>query len=1045
MSTWQLISDSGDNYRWETSSLQGEEEHQGGGYSKLVDNGKSDSVTPALFFTGLGKSVAVKPSSIAKARSILGGADESVVRMNSRLRDESDCGGVRPDSMFRTGSGKAVHISQVGLNRAKTLLSLDENVDGESLPGFEKIEKRSASMKLDAFEAQSYPTVDSIRNKSGETMSIDGVHIGSKPPSVQFQTAGGRYVTVSTDALQRARNLLGDIEIDSFLNEACKSDSLVSVKDVGKQTCSRMLSVEKGRPNGSSLQKKFSSSIGSNPHQNRFLFKSKKLQPGTNLISKFDAEADCNPSSSNYNELSQQKEPSLRDDLLFIKVDCLENGALSKVDPPRKLFRRPLLDISNTTNLTAVDDKQLSVEKKRIQKRIHASSFKKPRCSFIAPLNKNKSFIPEVFPRLAQTNACCKQRICDQYPFPSRVYVKEFAAQLPSHREMLEQIPEHVRRMHPSTAKNYAFKNGSHSECLDPDTFYEMMVQSGASNHLLTKEWVLNHYKWIVWKLASYERCYPSKFLGKLLTVSNVLQELRYRYEREINHGHRSAIKKILDGDAPPSSVMVLCISSVGENALGKDGKGRAPNIELTDGWYFLSAQLDELLGQKLASGKLFLGQKIRIWGAKLCGWFGPVSPFEASQTASLLLHYNGTYRCHWAEKLGFCEYTCMPLAFRCIRGAGGAVPSTLVGIKRIYPVRYRERLTDGSFSVRSERAEARVLQLYNQRRDFVVEGVVSAFQKEVDYDYHHDTESEGARLMRLLETTAEPEILMAGLSSKQLTSFVSYRAELEGMRQSEIQKSIEKALEAAGLGERDITPFLQVRVVGMMNKSTEPKYPPREGMITIWNPTEKQISEMCEGQVCQVSGLVPSSSDSDFLHLQARGSSSSWLPLSAKAMDNFMPLSMCRTATTISSLNEVLPSCEFDISAFVVHVSGVCDNGHYQKQWVFVTDGSTDEIFSKNFPVGLLAINFGSLEIVDLVGSVVVGFCNLIRRPSDQVNGIWIAEATENSDYFLSYDHKKNSSHLRDAASSVSAWASTSSSIIATLKERILSIIGSS
>lgn len=35
------------------------------------------------------------------------------------------------------------------------------------------------------------------------------------------------------------------------------------------------------------------------------------------------------------------------------------------------------------------------------------------------------------------------------------------------------------------------------------------------------------------------------------------------RYEREFNHGHRSAIKRILDGDASPSSMMVLCVSAI--------------------------------------------------------------------------------------------------------------------------------------------------------------------------------------------------------------------------------------------------------------------------------------------------------------------------------------------------------------------------------------------------------------------------------------------------------------------------------------------------
>lgn len=42
--------------------------------------------------------------------------------------------------------------------------------------------------------------------------------------------------------------------------------------------------------------------------------------------------------------------------------------------------------------------------------------------------------------------------------------------------------------------------------------------------------WVANHYRWIVWKLACYERCYPAKTVGKFLTISNVLEELKYRY-----------------------------------------------------------------------------------------------------------------------------------------------------------------------------------------------------------------------------------------------------------------------------------------------------------------------------------------------------------------------------------------------------------------------------------------------------------------------------------------------------------------------------------
>ena len=81
---------------------------------------------------------------------------------------------------------------------------------------------------------------------------------------------------------------------------------------------------------------------------------------------------------------------------------------------------------------------------------------------------------------------------------------------------------------------------------------------------------------------------------------------MHVRYEREVNYGHRSAIKKILDGDASAASAVVLCISSIlfysdshncktDEIAEPRDiqklGGPDAPEgyhaakIELSDGW----------------------------------------------------------------------------------------------------------------------------------------------------------------------------------------------------------------------------------------------------------------------------------------------------------------------------------------------------------------------------------------------------------------------------------------------------------------------------
>lgn len=46
----------------------------------------------------------------------------------------------------------------------------------------------------------------------------------------------------------------------------------------------------------------------------------------------------------------------------------------------------------------------------------------------------------------------------------------------------------------------------------------------GVEKKLIPNGWIRNHYKWIVWKLASYEN-----FNFDCLSVENVIQQLKYR------------------------------------------------------------------------------------------------------------------------------------------------------------------------------------------------------------------------------------------------------------------------------------------------------------------------------------------------------------------------------------------------------------------------------------------------------------------------------------------------------------------------------------
>ncbi|KAD6796071.1 hypothetical protein E3N88_06967 [Mikania micrantha] len=1025
-------------------------------YSKLEDNSKGVS-TPFTFRTGSGKHVAIKQSSMAKALSIFGGHDEDAFldtgcfkvhennykvktpltfQTGSRklaaarepsiekafsilgdLDDEvfSDCT-VGIDNgigcMFKTGSGNAVNICSTGLIKARELLGLEESsVLDKASEGHEQSRSATAGNNLEFQEARSVPSSNFMFNSGGEIKDRRPT-----PPPIMFQTAGGRSIKVSGHALKQARSLLGDPDLGNFFKEG---DAVFS-SNMDKENHNVCTSFSDYIPKAKAKQMSinFISPLRLVLSDNKTAVRSEDMGLKSNLIKEFDAVE---------HDIKQYNENSL--------------------DVPKSL-NRPLVDISNTFG---ADNKQVTGEKRNPSNRKYPSPFKKPRNSkFIPPLNKTSTLVSSgSMPKIPEVSGC-KSKASTRYPSQfSRKYIKEYLGEPPVFQNMFENFPEWLRKINSENADKHMFEDESGLNCTGLDSFFHMLAQSGCSP--LTKEWIANHYRWIVWKLACYERCYPAKFSGKLLTVSNVGEELKYRYDREVNNGHRSALKRILEGDAPPSSPLVLCIASIqlkcnAEPDIETSNATESSSIELTDGWYSVKALLDELLLKQLISGKLFVGQKLKICEASFSGWNAPVSPLEASKMISLCLHINGTYRAHWADRLGFCKGGCPPLAFKCIKGSGGVVPRTLIGITRIYPVLYRERLSDGGFVVRSERMESKRMQLYNQRRSNIMEGIMAEFQSgltrfQVDDD-------EGEKISKLLEQAAEPEVIMADMSLEQLTSFATYQAKIEATRQSEIDKLIEKALVEAGLSTREVNTFMRVRVVGLTSQSHIQKGCPQHGLITIWNPTEKQQSELVEGQAYAVAGLIPINSDTDTIYLRARGSTTKWQALSPLTIAHYQSFFSPRKPVSLLKMGEVPLSSEFDIAAFVIYVGEVHKSSQQKRQWVFVADGSISS-HPHELSDALLAISFCSPSVdcdsiapinYNLVGST-VGFCNLLKCAKDQLNHIWVAEATDNSTYFLSYNGA-NSKHLKDAAASADQWAKSSTLIIEKLKAKISSIL---
>lgn len=93
------------------------------------------------------------------------------------------------------------------------------------------------------------------------------------------------------------------------------------------------------------------------------------------------------------------------------------------------------------------------------------------------------------------------------------------------------------------------------------------------------------------------------------------------RYERELQGGSRPPLKLIAAGDSSPSSPMILCVSKVIRTQGQRNSDGSVENaleLEVTDGWYKLRAEVDAPLARAIRRGIVRAGRKIGVVDAKV-------------------------------------------------------------------------------------------------------------------------------------------------------------------------------------------------------------------------------------------------------------------------------------------------------------------------------------------------------------------------------------------------------------------------------------------
>ena len=106
------------------------------------------------------------------------------------------------------------------------------------------------------------------------------------------------------------------------------------------------------------------------------------------------------------------------------------------------------------------------------------------------------------------------------------------------------------------------------------------------------------------------------------ISLSKYSSDNAYRYERELNQGQRPPLRKIVAQDVSASAPMILCVSNISWTDGGTEDDGMplssVPELEVTDGWYRIKAEIDAPLIRATRKRKIRVGTKIAVMGCRV-------------------------------------------------------------------------------------------------------------------------------------------------------------------------------------------------------------------------------------------------------------------------------------------------------------------------------------------------------------------------------------------------------------------------------------------
>ncbi|KAI8969201.1 BRCA2, oligonucleotide/oligosaccharide-binding, domain 1-domain-containing protein [Mycotypha africana] len=251
------------------------------------------------------------------------------------------------------------------------------------------------------------------------------------------------------------------------------------------------------------------------------------------------------------------------------------------------------------------------------------------------------------------------------------------------------------------------------------------MIKAGVLSDRISSAWMENHFGMIVWKNACLIRSYPDKLLERW-TSQYVLDQLLYRYEREVNMGQRSVLKKIFEYDDAADKYMILCITDICKRNRKSSFRPSTKNYEnlsteyflrVSDGWYEVPACIDRRMERAILKKKLKIGHKLAIHGAQIVGSKKAQSPLVIKDDETrLMITANSCLPAKFDAKLGYQKRKPIVRSISSIFDDGGLVAVVDVVICRKFPLLYTEWLPNEICITRTAKEEEDIQNEMNER-----------------------------------------------------------------------------------------------------------------------------------------------------------------------------------------------------------------------------------------------------------------------------------------------------------------------------------------